>query len=1081
MSDQRDVQPQSPPAASSAATTAAAPTSKLSELGAAVLTVLFSLLLIDAAVETFLSGAPVRWWAVGVVAGYVALRVLHVRGGDGGRRLLAWSGRPTAAVFVLLGLIAATAWMPEGLTRGLMMLRLSTSVVVSSVSAVAVAFAGLMLIRMRTVPLWGRFAVGLLAAYGVAAFIAAAIQAAPYASLFDGSSLWRRLPVWLQGSFAGVAVVFAATIATAGRLVDRVVLPANRASLARQFVALTLCLVLTWSGIASTGALGIPRGARETPTATAELAERFFSVGKAPLRVAPSDLPAVLGRLQALAQQLDRREFDVDALADSLPTSVDQVFGFVRDFISYEAYDGVLRGAEGTLLSRAGNSYDKSLLLAALLRRKGFRVRFTSGHISDERVGVLVGQMFEGSRPFGAAPSEEAMAAAAGLSANDAQRAVRSLGNDKWGEQFRDLVKESLTATRRLMAPYIAADAQFDIRSTMKDHAWLQLERHGAWIDLDSSFRASQVGERHADGAVVGDALPAPKSWRFRLEVRAIQRQGADRRHKTLAQWSWPISDVLTSKLQLLLVPAANTEGRLFTSEDLDGSERFVPIIRVNEEIQVGQLFDLSGDVGAEVTNPAQRLGSRIGGILAGRGIGDERVAPDPKVLESIIAQYILVSPTGAEKLEDRSLYQRAFEGRSATEASNEKIRLLGSYNIQVSAGLTPASYVFERLSRNMAVNQPLLEIAAGLRPAPPPEKLVAALEEFREDPLHLLLLAHLSAFSHLDSLDQSRQYRFYIARPNVATYKRRALERRGRSYILEEGFDVIHDGIEVIPRSGRSDAWCFEMRLRRGIFVSALELGLHPDATSAFGALNVIHEARRTDITLQVLGPKDAGKLSLLRLAEQDRDRIDTVLRAGGHVILPEQPVVVQQRPRTAWIRIDRAGNSLGISEGGGGQASVEKGALIAAGVGGILGALGGFWGCASRNLSTSQCVTNVLCNIFFGALFGVLVFLASGGISYALNALLMDAAYVAVFDWALLKWAIFAAIFAVIKAAICGGVGRTAEPSRGAAGDSDGRTKRPRRLHPRCSIAAWPGRRRVIRLHERQHPPGHSLAEGW
>ena len=76
------------------------------ETRARILTVLLSLLLLDAAVETFSSGAPVRWRVAGVVAAYLGLAVVvRPRVPD---TLVSWSRLATASVFVLLGLLAWT-------------------------------------------------------------------------------------------------------------------------------------------------------------------------------------------------------------------------------------------------------------------------------------------------------------------------------------------------------------------------------------------------------------------------------------------------------------------------------------------------------------------------------------------------------------------------------------------------------------------------------------------------------------------------------------------------------------------------------------------------------------------------------------------------------------------------------------------------------------------------------------------------------------------------------------------------------------------------------------------------------------
>ena len=71
-----DKQEQPPFSESIAAATGPAPRRRGGEPGAAALTIVLWLLLADAAVETFMSRAPVRWWAGGVVAAYLALAIL---------------------------------------------------------------------------------------------------------------------------------------------------------------------------------------------------------------------------------------------------------------------------------------------------------------------------------------------------------------------------------------------------------------------------------------------------------------------------------------------------------------------------------------------------------------------------------------------------------------------------------------------------------------------------------------------------------------------------------------------------------------------------------------------------------------------------------------------------------------------------------------------------------------------------------------------------------------------------------------------------------------------------------------------
>jgi len=71
------------------------------------------------------------------------------------------------------------------------------------------------------------------------------------------------------------------------------------------------------------------------------------------------------------------------------------LFAFVRDDTKFEAYRGSLRGARGTLWSRAGNALDRASLLIALLRACGVPSRYVAGTLADATAQQLIGSMFQ--------------------------------------------------------------------------------------------------------------------------------------------------------------------------------------------------------------------------------------------------------------------------------------------------------------------------------------------------------------------------------------------------------------------------------------------------------------------------------------------------------------------------------------------------------------------------------------------------------------------------------------------------------------------------------------------------------------
>ncbi|MGH7635770.1 MAG: hypothetical protein ACRENC_18735, partial [Gemmatimonadaceae bacterium] len=141
-------------------------------------------LLIDAAVETWWSGSPVRWWMVAAVAIYAVATALLWR-------RITWRNNAAISAFVFLGLVTATTWLPGGLSVGVRIGGRQTATLLSVLSAAAVALAGAVVWRFRAVPRAVRAGVLLLAAYGLTAFVYGVIAGAPFAALFTGDSLWQ--------------------------------------------------------------------------------------------------------------------------------------------------------------------------------------------------------------------------------------------------------------------------------------------------------------------------------------------------------------------------------------------------------------------------------------------------------------------------------------------------------------------------------------------------------------------------------------------------------------------------------------------------------------------------------------------------------------------------------------------------------------------------------------------------------------------------------------------------------------------------------------------------------------------------
>jgi hypothetical protein len=131
-------------AISSSGQEAPAHRSRALALGLSVLAILLYLLLVDAAVESFINGSPLRWIICGAVAAYVALSVLW--------RRLSWTSKAAVSFFVLLSLMTFAAWRPEGSSSPLTFLRQPTSTLLSAGTILGILLASWILARLRFLP-----------------------------------------------------------------------------------------------------------------------------------------------------------------------------------------------------------------------------------------------------------------------------------------------------------------------------------------------------------------------------------------------------------------------------------------------------------------------------------------------------------------------------------------------------------------------------------------------------------------------------------------------------------------------------------------------------------------------------------------------------------------------------------------------------------------------------------------------------------------------------------------------------------------------------------------------------------------
>ena len=231
-------------------------------------------------------------------------------------------------------------------------------------------------------------------------------------------------------------------------------------------------------------------------------------------------------------------------LALDLEYDADMIFRFVADEIRYEPYTGILRGAQGTLAARAGNSVDKALLLAALLDASLIQYRFARGPMDEASATRITESMatdLGGAREAAADPfvrGGEAIAATAPAAPTSGplaalyEQQARAIEAD--GRTRLELARSRLGDTMTMLSDALVeagvrlpADTDVPLPGAeTADHTWVEMRSGASWVNLDPTLAAAQPGVALTTASETLDRLPDDLRYGVAFDVLVERVEG---------------------------------------------------------------------------------------------------------------------------------------------------------------------------------------------------------------------------------------------------------------------------------------------------------------------------------------------------------------------------------------------------------------------------------------------------------------------------------------------------------------------------------------------------------------------------
>ncbi len=687
--------------------------------------------------------------------------------------------------------------------------------------------------------------------------------------------------------------------------------------------------------------------------------------------------------LDVVNSKVDRSLFEIDALARRLGPDPATMFRFMRDEIRYQPYYGVLRGALGTLISRAGNSLDRSLLLAALLQKAGFQVEISRGTLDQDSARALVARLFEPARPVPSAiPSFDELVPALSQALGVEPAKLRAAA-----EQAN---KQSETATKELM-DYVNGESatlldeltkagvdpgvitpESELIAEAREHYWVRYRNSGAqWTELDPAFADAEPGKTRvaAEDHFAPEAVPEDRYHHLRLtmSLRVAQVEGDHDGSLTdtvLIDQELRVAD--QQGVDIVLANQPNPAPNFFTpgltlADALKPIEGYQAVLQVGGKIIPGKSFDLRGKVsaGAVSNGPgpaafASALGGLGGGLLG--GLGGATSAPAPARDTRIVgewANYAVSSPEEHGKSPIVHYHERdivAPEIVKQWSASHPQVtsnrfgkdtlrrRLLWSVDLSPVTGMMNTDYTGYLQLVSLAVNRETARSSVGAAYGIPGSQLRSRVA-LRLPIKNVNLTTSVAELSTELSGSNASSLARYFARPSLVAFETHGADPTNNDMLLG-GYDIVTLSPRLVvstttnPAGARHQARL--LRLRLGVLSTRLEWALAGGIDLAgsqprpkiSNATEVFIEAKKQGVFTAVLqpGPVASNELAELSLSDSLKAELSASLASGHTLMLPVRPVQVAGRAKIAWWEIDgKSGQLRGVMPGGRGQAITE------------------------------------------------------------------------------------------------------------------------------------------------------------
>ncbi len=568
---------------------------------------------------------------------------------------------------------------------------------------------------------------------------------------------------------------------------------------------------------------------------------------------------------------------------------VEQAFAEVAR-LRNEPYAGVLRGPQGTARSGGGNSLDKALLLAHVLREQGMEVRIARGTLKGERLATAVRAIYPAAQAPKAALAPE-------------------------------------------LQPYEPTSDKALTRLVQR-HYWVELSKgEDQWTALDTWFPGAKPGEGFTEAE---ETFDTPEDEQFQtVRIALKQRTAGDGEPEELGVAEGKVAELASQPLALVIraSPAAASAAGASASGggepgDASPAGLFGAALGGEEEAKPAPKPKARAKASAPSGPPKSLTFQPV--FYVGDDVQEARATtstigePDSLIRREWL-EITLTEPGSEPRIIERTLFESS---REQPLPAHHRVYSLTLVPGAVSQAEVRAEVAQGPSKRSLDAWRKQLDAARGGK-APSAEELAELEKGLSRHSGRLLALAFAAESDQLtERLATASGVTVVRASPRVLITTVEATENAGR-VDTRVSFDLRLDEVRAYPAPGHATQAARLFQRSRGMQESFLEGAVLsryvPKEVAPVSTAAVMNAALAEGIALMAIDkPADLGALK--GLSEPVRRLLTRTLQAGRRAIVPASPVQLAGRARLGWWDVDpSSGAIIGVMESGEHQGMAE------------------------------------------------------------------------------------------------------------------------------------------------------------